>query len=71
MRVSLLVFQQFLLLLVQSVFDKEYLRHFGVAEVAGSRTESRWRHKYAFHDREEKNLKKKLFIRKENRLFRP
>lgn len=39
-RVSLLVFQQFLLLLVQSVFDEEYLRHFDVVD--GSRAESLW-----------------------------
>jgi len=39
-RVSLLVFQQFLLLLVQSVFDEEYLRHFDVVD--GSQAESLW-----------------------------
>jgi len=58
--ISLLVFQQFLLLLVQSVFDEENLRHFDVA-IAGSRVAvSRCRHEYVFRDGDEKKHKKKI-----------
>lgn len=53
MRISLLVFQQFLLLLVQPVFDEEYLRHFDVVAAAGSRAESRWRHTNMFYTTED------------------
>jgi len=59
-RVSLLVFQQFLLLLVQSVFDEEYLRHFDV--VVGS-------HEYAFNGRDEKNCKKNCLSAKKIDFF--
>lgn len=59
MRVSLLVFQQFLLLLVQPIFDEEYLRHFDLVAAAGSRAELMWRHKYVFRDEDETNSKKK------------
>lgn len=65
MAISLLVFQQFLLLLVQPVFNKENLRHFDVA-IAGSRAAvSRCRHEYVFRGGDgEKHKKKKKKIGK-------
>lgn len=60
MAISFLGFQQFLLLLVQPVFDKENLRHFDVA-IAGSRAAmSRCRHEYVFRGGDGEKHKKKI-----------
>lgn len=64
MAISLLGFQQFLLLLVQPVFDEENLRHFDVA-IAGSRAAvSRCRHEYVFRGGDGDITKKKKNIGK-------
>lgn len=59
MAISLLGFQQFLLLLVQPVFDEENLRHFDVA-IPGSRAAvSRCRHEYVFRGGNGENITQK------------
>jgi len=64
-RVSLLVFQQFLLLLVQPVFDEENLRHVDVV-IARSRSDE-----FFAETRKNTQNKKKLYIRNENQPLCP